>query len=331
MRKMKCFMLCFCVILLLASPHAVVASDDPIVIRFSHVVSENTPKGVGAKLLKEMVEEQLNGRVKVEIYPTSQKFTDSQAILALLFGDLEMAAPSFPKFRKYTNALQVFDLPFLFENVEQVHAFQDSAVGNELLSSMENLGLTGLAYWDNGMRVLSSNKPIQEPEDMRGMSFRIESSLIFQEKYKKFGALAIPMPFKRLPSALREGVVDGYENAWSNILSKELHKMRPFFTEVNSSYLGYMLVSSTKFWDSLPADVRVKLEEIIAEVTQTVNALAVERALSDKKKVVNEKGITLTKLTAEQKRHWKESMKPIWEQYRNEIGPELITAAQQNR
>lgn len=318
-----------CLFVLAYSSIGFAAGDGPILIRFSHVVSENTPKGIGARLFKELVEERLAGKVKVEVYPSSQKYTDSQAILALLFGDLEMAAPSFPKFRQYTKALQIYDLPFLFENVEEVHAFQKSPAGQELLSSMENLGITGLGYWDNGMRVLSADKVIKHPKDLKGLSFRIESSLIFQETYRRFGALGIPMPFKRLPDSIKEGVVDGHANAWSNILSKKLHKMRSYFTELDSTYLGYMVVSSKKFWDDLPDDIRMELEKIIAEVTVEVNHLAKEKAISDKKRVLSDKKVNLTVLSVEEKNIWKQAVLPIWEHYRAEIGPELINAAKQ--
>lgn len=310
------------------SSAGIAASDGPILIRFSHVVSENTPKGVGAKMFKELTEKRLKGKVEVEIYPSSQKYTDGQAILALVFGDLEMAAPSFPKFRQYTKALQIFDLPFLFQNVDDVHAFQNSAAGQGLLSSMEGLGLTGLGYWDNGMRVLSANKMIRHPDQLKGLAFRIESSLIFQEQYRRFDALAIPMPFKRLPDALREGVVDGYENAWSNIFSKKLHKLRNHFTEVEATYLGYMVVASKAFWDGLPSDIRGELERIIDEVTVEVNRLAKEKESADKKLVLADKDVTLTKLSAEEKKIWKDAMLPIWDQYRDEIGSELLGAAE---
>lgn len=316
-----------CLGVLVVAFNAGAADKGPILIRFSHVVAENTPKGIGAKMFKESVEERLSGKVKVEIYPSSKKYTDSQAILALLFGDLEMAAPSFPKFRKYTKALQIFDLPFLFEDVEDVHAFQNSPAGQDLLSSMEELDISGLGYWDNGMRVLSANKIVKRPEDLKGLSFRIESSLIFQEQFKRFGALAIPMPFKALPDALREGVVDGYENAWSNIYSKKLHKLRPYFTEVEASYLGYMVVASKKFWDGLPSDIRLELEKIIDEITVEVNRLAKERVIADKKSVLEYEKVKVASLTVEDKKAWRDAMMPIWDHYKDEIGAELLGAA----
>ena len=300
---------------------------EPILIRFSHVVGENTPKGMGASMFKSLVEQRLGGRVVVEIYAQSQKFTDEQALLGLLFGDVEMAAPSFPKFRKFSKRLQIFDLPFLFENTDEIHKFQKSQEGQQLLSSMEDLGIKGLRYWDNGMRIISATKPIKTPYDLKGLILRIESSCIFQNQYSRLGAIAIPMPFKRLKDSLREGVVDGYENAWSNVLSNDLHLLRPYFTETGHSYLGYMLVTSKEFWDNLPPDISSELNTILDEVTVEVNRLAVEKASKDKSEILKNKNVQVVTLTESDKEAWRQVLLPTWRQYESEIGVELIELA----
>ena len=299
----------------------------PLLIRFSHVVAENTPKGIGAKMFKERVETRLNGRVAVEIYPASEKFTDEQAILALLFGDIELAAPSFPKFHKFSKSLEVFDLPFLFESQEEINNFQQSETGQTLLSSMENVGIKGLRYWNNGMRVISADKPIREPADLEGLLMRIESSCVFSEQYAELGAIPIQMPFGRLKDSLRDGVVAGYENAWSNIAAGQLQLLRPYFIETDHSYLGYMVVSSTSFWDSLPDDIRMELEAILDEVTREVNSLAEKSAQTDREEIMHNENVTIVTPTDEERLLWKKAMLPVWKKFEDEIGADIIDAA----
>lgn len=300
---------------------------EPLLIRFSHVVAESTPKGIGAAMFKNLVEQRLPGKVVVEIYPSSQKFTDEQALLALLFGDIEMAAPSFPKFHKFSKSLKVFDLPFMFENVDEIHKFQQSRIGKELLSSMEDIGIKGLRYWDNGMRILSTNKPVKKPDDLHRLTLRIESSCVFRDQFSHLGAIGIQMPFKQLPDSLKEGVVDGYENAWSNVLSRKLHLLRPNFTEVGHSYLGYMVVTNKKFWGSLPNDIRSELNDILDEVTEEVNRLAAEKEHSDKAVIMKTSKVKVITLNEEEKALWKNAMMPVWKEYEKEIGAHIVTAA----
>lgn len=308
-----------------------VANAEPIVIRFSHVVGENTPKGIGAKMFQELVEQRLSGRVLVVVYPNSQKFTDEQALLGLLFGDIQIAAPSFTKFRKFSRALQVFDLPFLFESVEEVHRFQASEAGQKLLSSMADRGILGLRYWDNGMRIMSAKKPITKPADLKGLTFRIEPSYVFQQQYATLGAIATPMPFKHLADALRVGIVDGHENAWSNVLSGRLHLLRPNFTEVGHSYLGYMVVTSKEFWEKLPADIRAELNNILDEVTVEVNRLALEKEQADKSIIMKSSKVKVITLSEEEKQAWKEALVPLWQEFEASIGADIMAAAKESK
>ena len=320
----------FCILLFPVTFLSPLAAEpaEPIVIRFSHVVAEDTPKGIGAKMFKEIVEERLAGKVLVKIYPKSEKFTDSQALLSLLFGDIEMTAPSFTKLCKFNKSLQVFDFPFLFESIEQVHRFQNSPSGQRLLSSIESCGLKGLAYWDNGMRIISSNKAIVSPGDLEGLTLRIEPSQVFYHQYAKLGAVPITMPFKRIPDALKIGIVDGHENTWSNIRASNLHLLRPHFTEIGHSYLGYMVVTNAVFWESLPTEVRTELSSILADVTVEVNRLAAEKNEKDKQIVINNPKAKLVSLTDSEKKVWKDAMLSIWDDFESEIGSDILQTAQ---
>ncbi len=312
---------------ILASSCMALAAAKPILIRFSHVVTENTPKGMGAKMFQELVEERLAGKVRIEVYPNSEKFTDEQALIGLLFNDVEMAAPSFAKFRRFSKQLQVYDLPFLFENLDQYHAFQQSPAGRKLLASMENKNIKGLAYWDNGMRIISANRPIQNPSDLKGLTFRIEPSHVLQQQYSRLGAIATPMPFNQLVGALEEGVIDGYENAWSNILSQKLYLLRNNFTELGHSYLGYMVVTNASFWNSLPADLRKELEHILEEVTREVNRLATEKESSARKAIIQSSQVNIITLSEEEKKKWRAEMEPLWEKFEGDIGADIMSAA----
>lgn len=299
---------------------------DPILIRFSHVTSEKSPKGQGALMFKRLAEERLPGKVKVEVYARSQKFDDNQAPLALLFGDIEMAAPSLSKFRTFSKKMQVFDLPFLFSNTDALHHFQQSSMGKELLNSMTAQGIQGLAYWDNGARVISAKRAIVQPADAKRLVLRIEPSSVFQEQYARVGAVGIEMPFSRLPDAMKEGLISAQENAWSNIRSMKVHRFHNHFTELEHSYLGYMVITSSTFWDGLPAEIRTSLENILKEVTAKVNAMAAEQARSARQEVL-QSGANLVELSEADRQAWQDALKPVWKLFEEEIGADVISAA----
>ena len=318
---------CLLALLLVLGMLSSVEATEPIVIRFSHVVGEDTPKGLGAALFQRLVSERLNGRVSVEIYPSARKFNDDQALLALIFGDIELAAPSFSKFRGFSKQLQVFDLPFLFPGTEAVHRFQTSAAGQSLLDSMTSQGLQGLAYWDNGMRAMSANTPLRRPEDIAGLRFRIEPSRVMEAQYRALDVATVPLPFKYVAEALKMGLVDGQENAWSNIYAQGFHQYQRYFTDVGHSFLGYMLVTNVEFWNRLPSDVRTTLEQIIAQVSAEVNRLASERAISDRQRVIDSGATEVINLSDAERAAWRERMLPIWEQFESQIGSEVLAAA----
>jgi len=303
------------------------AAEEPINIRFSHVVAETTPKGYGALEFKKRVEDRLAGRVTVEVYPRSEKFSDDEVFLALLFGDVEMAAPSLSKFRSYSPATQVFDLPFLFENTGHVQRFQNGSAGQDLLDSMLPRGIRGLAYWDNGMRVISANSPLLVPEDAKGLLFRIEPSSVIQAQYARIGVVGIPMPFKALTDAIRDGLIEGQENSWSNIYSRGIHKLHRYFTELNHTYQGYMVVTSTEFWDGLPPDIRAILSQILAEVTVEVNERANSEAVADRESALREADIEIIRPTDDAMARWRSAFMPVWSNYQADIGSDVLNAA----
>jgi C4-dicarboxylate-binding protein DctP len=303
------------------------AQEEPIVLRFSHVVGEKTPKGIGAELFKQRAEAKLPGRVRVEVYPLSRRYTDEEVVTAMALGDVELAAPSFTQFRGFSRAMQVFELPFLFDDVDHLHRFQQSTVGRQLLDFMLPQGITGLAYWDNGMRVISANEPLLVPADAKGLLFRTEPSTVFQAQYHRIDVPVLPLPFRAVPDAIREGLVEGQENSWSNIYSRGIHTLHRYFTELDHSFLGYMVVTNTEFWSGLPADVRSTLEAVLAEVTVEVNRIAREQAETDRQKAVAEGRIEILAPTPTQVQEWRDAFTPVWQVFEPQIGREIIDAA----
>ncbi|MGH8353224.1 MAG: C4-dicarboxylate TRAP substrate-binding protein DctP [Pseudomonas sp.] len=300
---------------------------EPIVIKFSHVVAEHTPKGQSALLFKKLVEERLPGKVRVEVYPNSSLFGDGKEMEALLLGDVQLIAPSLAKFEQYTKQVQLFDLPFLFDDIQAVDRFQRSPEGQGLLKSMESKNITGLGYWHNGMKQLSANKPLHEPKDARGLKFRVQASAVLEEQFKAVRANPRKMSFAEVYQGLQTGVVNGAENPWSNIYSQKLHEVQKYITESNHGVLDYMLITNTKFWNGLPADVRGELEKITAEVTAEVNKQADALNQGDKQRIIAAKTSEIIQLTPEQRTEWRDAMKPVWSKFEGEIGADLIKAA----
>jgi C4-dicarboxylate-binding protein DctP len=301
---------------------------DPVIIKFSHVVADQTPKGQGALLFKKLVEERLPGKVKVEVYPNSSLFGDGKEMEALLLGDVQMIAPSLAKFEQYTKSLQLFDLPFLFNDINAVDRFQLSPEGQGLLKSMESKNITGLAYWHNGMKQLSANKALRVPADARGLKFRVQASAVLEEQFKAVRANPRKMSFAEVYQGLQTGVVNGAENPYSNIYSQKMHEVQKFITESNHGVLDYMLITNTKFWNGLPPDVRSELDKIVVEVTAHVNKEAQQLNESDKQRIVAAKTTEIITLTPEEREQWREAMKPVWKKFEADIGPDLISAAE---
>ena len=224
----------------------------PTIIKFSHVVAENTPKGQMANKFKDLVTERLGGKYEVEVFPNSQLFGDNKVLEAMLLGDVQMAAPALSKFSRYTKQLQIFDLPFLFKDMVAVEKFQKSSNGLELLDSLKKKGLVGLGYLHNGMKQLSSSKPLKVPADAHGLKFRIMSSDVLAAQFHAVKATPLKKPFSEVFTLLQTKAIDGQENTWSNIYSKKFFEVQPYITESNHGLLDYMVVTSAEFWMGLP-------------------------------------------------------------------------------
>ncbi|HUW00189.1 MAG TPA: TRAP transporter substrate-binding protein [Gallionella sp.] len=317
----------FCTAILLSL--SAVASADPIIIKYSHVVAVDTPKGQAALKFKELAEKYLPGKVKVEVFPNSQLYGDGKEMEALLLGDVQIVAPALAKFGKYTKKLQVFDLPFLFDNIEAVDRFQRSPKGLELLNSMEDKGLIGLGFLHNGMKQLSANVPLRTPEDAKGLKFRIMSSDVLEAQFKDIGANPQKLAFAEVYQALQSGVVDGAENPWSNIYTKKFYEVQKYITESDHGVLDYMVVTNAKWWNGLPADVRAGLAKAMTESITYGNKIAMTEDESYRAKVIAAKKTEVTTLTKAQKAEWRKAMKPVWAQFEPEIGKDLVEAAQQ--
>lgn len=303
------------------------AVAEPIKLKFSHVVSaKGHPKGEAATLFAKLVNERLKGKVVLEIFPSSQLYNDDKVLEALLLGDVHFAAPSLSKFEKFTKKFRIFDLPFLFDNIDAVNRFQNSAEGKKLLRSMENRGLLGLTYWHNGMKQLSAKKPLLEPADAKGLKFRIQTSDVLKAQFEALGANPQKMAFKEVYGALQTGVVDGQENTWSNIYTKKFHEVQDGITESNHGILDYLVVTSARWWNGLPADIRNELAAILEEVTKERNGISREINLANRQKVLDA-GVKVRQLTPEQRAKWKAAMKPVWDKFSDQIGDDLIKAA----
>ncbi|HHU95360.1 MAG TPA: TRAP transporter substrate-binding protein [Alcaligenaceae bacterium] len=305
------------------------AHADPITIKFSHVVAEHTPKGQGALLFKQLAEERLAGKVKVEVYPNSSLFGDGKEMEALMLGDVQIIAPSLAKFEHYSKPIQIFDLPFLFDDMAAVDRFQKGPVGQALLTSMEDKGITGLGYWHNGLKQLSANKELLDPKDARGLKFRVQASAVLDEQFKAVRAVPRKMSFSEVYQGLQTGVVNGAENPYSNIYSQKMHEVQKYITESNHGLLDYMVITNTKFWNGLPDDIRTTLSEIMKEVTEEVNKKAAALNERDKQSILDAGTTKILYLTPEQREKWREAMRPVWKKFEGDIGADRIKAAEE--
>ncbi len=300
----------------------------PIEIKFSHVVAENTPKGQMANKFAELVAERLGGKVEVNVFPSSQLFGDNKVLEAMLLGDVQMAAPALSKFQKYTKSLQLFDLPFLFKDMEAVERFQKGPEGQKMLTSLESKGLVGLGYLHNGMKQLSASNPIKVPADVDGKKFRIMTSDVLQAQFEAVNAVPLKKPFSEVFTLLQTKAIDGQENTWSNIFSKKFYEVQPYITASNHGLLDYMVVTSAEFWNGLDADVRSELKTALDEAIAFGNNIAAEKANSDRQAIIDSKRSEVLEITAAERALWVSAMKPVWAEFADDIGADLIEAAE---
>ncbi|MGL1920065.1 MAG: TRAP transporter substrate-binding protein [Hyphomicrobiales bacterium] len=304
-----------------------VAYAEEIVIKFSHVVAENTPKGIMANKFASLVAERLAGKVKVEVFPNSQLFNDNKVLEAILLGDVQLGAPSLSKFGKFTRKLQVYDLPFLFKDIDAVGRFQSGPNGQALLTSMQDKGLIGLGYLHNGLKQLSASNPLRVPTDAAGKKFRIMSSDVLAAQFEAVDAVPLKKPFSEVFTLLQTKAIDGQENTWSNIYSKKFFEVNEYITNSNHGVLDYLVVTSEEFWSGLDAEIREELSKAMAEAIAEGNKVAAEKSMSDMKKIADSGRSEILTLTDEERAQWVAAMKPVWAQFADDIGQDLIDAA----
>jgi C4-dicarboxylate-binding protein DctP len=328
--SMKLFTAALTALTLTVSAGAVSAAcdDGEIVIKLSHVTNtDKHPKGIAASLMQSRVNEEMNGKACMEVFPNSTLYNDDQVLEALLQGDVQMAAPSLSKFEQFTKVFRIFDLPFMFKNINAVDEFQNSETGQAMKESMTRRGLLGLAFWHNGMKQMSANKALNLPTDANGLKFRVQNSEVLKAQMAALGGSPQPMAFSEVYGALQTGVVDGQENTWSNIYGQKFFEVQDGITETNHGIIDYMLVTSVDWWDGLPADVRDQLSTIVTEVTAARNAESTAVNQAAKQEIINAGGVVRT-LDADQRAAWVAAMKPVWEQFAGDVGTENIDAAQ---
>ena len=311
-----------------AAPGAALAQS-PIVIKFSHVVASDTPKGKAADMFKDLAEKYTNGKVKIEVYPNSTLYKDKEELEALQLGAVQMLAPSNSKFGPIgIKEFEVFDLPYLLPNTAALRKVTDGPIGKRLLGLLDSKGMTGLAYWDNGFKEMSANKPLRVPADYKGLKFRIQSSKVLEAQFRSLGATPQVMAFSDVYQALQTGVVDGQENTPSNIYTQKMHEVQKYMTLTNHGYIGYVVVANKKFWDGLPTDIRGQLTKAMDEATAFGNGKSEQEnaeALAEIKKA----GKTEILIpTAEETAQMHKAMEPIYADMEKRVGKGLIEEVQ---
>ena len=301
------------------------AADQPIVIKFSHVVASDTPKGKAAEKFKELAEKYTDGKVKVEIYPNSTLYKDKEELEALQLGAVQMLAPSNSKFGPIgIKEFEAFDLPYILPDTKMLRKITEGPLGARLLKLLDAKGMTGLAYWDNGFKQLSANKKLLSPADFKGLKFRIQSSKVLEAQFRALGAIPQVMAFSEVYQALQTGVVDGQENTWSNIYTQKMHEVQKYATVTNHGYIGYVVVVNKKFWDGLLTDLRAACEKAMKEATEYGNSQSAKEN-DDALEAIKKAGKTeIIALTAEQDEAMRKAMLPVYKDVASRVGQPLI-------
>jgi C4-dicarboxylate-binding protein DctP len=306
---------------------ASVSAQEPIVIKFSHVVATDTPKGKGADKFKQLAEERTKGRVKIEVYPNSTLYKDKEELEALQLGAVQMLAPSLAKFGPLgVKEYEAFDLPFIFPDKAALARVTEGPIGAQLFKKLEERGIHGLAYWDNGFKDMTANKPLRKPDDFKGLKMRIQSSKVLDAQFRALGANPQVLAFSEVYQAMQTGVVDGSENTPSNIYSQKVHEVQKYLTVSEHGYIGYAVITNKKFWDGLPADVRTTLEGAMKDATRYANEIA-QKENDDALANIKAAGRTeIIQLTPAEKAEWRKAMQPVYADMSSRVGKELITA-----
>lgn len=330
LRQVRFVAICLAILfalLAIARPSFADCQEGEVVIKFSHVTNaDRHPKGLAASLLQERVNKEMDGMACMEVYPNSILYDDDKVLEALLQGDVQLAAPSLSKFEAFTKKFRLFDLPFLFKNVEAVDAFQSSEHGQALKDSMRRRGIQGLVFWHNGMKQMSAKVPLILPSDADGLLFRVQSSDVLVAQIEAIGGVPQKMAFAEVYGALQQGVVDGQENTWSNIYGSKFFEVQDGITETNHGILDYLVVASTKWLDGLEPEVKDRFLAILDEVTTERNTQSRAVNLQARQAIIDA-GTVIRELDDSQRAAWVEAMKPVWEQFADDVGQENIDAA----
>lgn len=308
-----------------------VSPDEKIVIKFSHVVAENTPKGLAAERYAELVKERTKGRVEVQVFPNSTLYKDGEEIEALQSGAVQMIAPATSKLSGVFPQWQIFDLPYAFKDESKVHEAMNGYIGSKLYEGLRQNNLHALAFWDNGFKVMTNNqKPVVHPEDFTGLSFRVMiNSQVLKKQFEKLGAKPVEGSFDDLYRALETNKFDGEENTISNICSKNLFKVQPYITISNHGYMGYVVLTNEKFWNSLPEDIRCILEGTLAEVTDWERHQALKMNSEGMDSISSSGVVQLHYLTEDEKNEWIQVLRPIYQEFDDIIGKDLIESVEE--
>ena len=302
-------------------------AQQTIVIKFSHVVANDTPKGKGAERFKELAEKATHGRVKVEVYPNSTLYKDKEELEALQLGSVQMLAPSLAKFGPLgAKEFEVFDLPYIFPNKEVLKRVTEGPIGQGLFQKLEGKGIKGLAYWDNGMKVMTANRPLHKVADFRALKMRIQSSKVLDEQFRALKANPQVLAFSEVYQAMQTGVVDGSENTPSNVYTQKMHEVQSNLTVSDHGYIGYAVIVNKKFWEALPADVRSQLEGAMKEATVYANTIA-QKENDDALAAIKASGKTkVYYLSDEEKAEWRRALLPVHKSMAGRVGQDLIEA-----
>jgi len=301
------------------------AADSPIILKFSHVVAADTPKGKAADKFAELATKYTNGRVKVEVYPNSTLYKDKEELEALQLGAVQMLAPSNSKFGPIgIKEFEVFDLPYILPDLASLRKVTDGPLGARLLKLLEPKGMIGLAYWDNGFKQMSANKKLIAPADYKGLKFRIQSSKVLEAQFRALGAIPQVMAFSDVYQALQTGVVDGQENTWSNIYTQKMHEVQKYMTVTNHGYIGYVVVVNKKFWQGLPPDIRDELSRAMKEATDYGNGQSAQDNDEALEKIKQSGKSEIITLTPEQNEAMRKAMMPVYKDVASRVGQPLI-------
>jgi C4-dicarboxylate-binding protein DctP len=322
-----CMKLKFLAAVLAIAASAQAFAQRPIVIKFSHVVAPDTPKGQAAERFKQLAEKFTGGRVKVDVYPNSQLYKDNDEMEALQLGAVQMLAPSLAKFgRLGVREFEAFDLPYIFPSKSALYNVTEGEIGKGLLKKLESRGITGLAYWDNGFKVMSANKPLHTPADVKGLKMRIQLSSVLETQMRALGAYPQVLAFSEVTQALKTGVVDGTENPPSNMYTQKMHEVQKHMTVTNHGYLGYAVIVHKKFWDGLPADIRNALEKAMKEATAFEKAIA-QRDNDLALEAIRKSGKTEVYVpNVKEQAEWRRVLMPVQKEMEARIGKDVISA-----